>query len=155
MEKNKIDILVISGPNLNILGDREPEIYGNQKLADIHKHLYKLIKKTDLVLECKQSNSENQIIEWIQKAYKNIQVIIINPAAFTHTSIAILDALKFFDGYIIEIHLSNPYKRESFRHKSYISAISKGIIAGFGSESYIYALQAGINLINMNKNNEK
>ena len=155
MEKNNIDILVISGPNLNILGSREPDIYGNQKLIDIHKNLYSLIKKTDLILECKQSNSENQIIKWVQNAYKKVKVIIINPAAFTHTSIAILDALKVFDGHIIEIHLSNPYRRENFRHKSYISGISKGIIAGFGGDSYKFAIMAGINLINMKKKHDK
>ena len=104
---------------------------------------------------CKQSNSENEIIHWIHQAYKKVKVLIINPAAFTHTSIAIRDAIKFYDGYVIEIHLSNPHAREEFRHNSYISGVSKGIIAGFGSDTYSYALEAGINLIDKQETYDK
>ena len=141
------DILFISGPNLNLLGEREPEIYGNKSLIDIHEELKDIIAKTKYRLDFRQSNSENEIIDWIQQSYKKVKLIIINPGAFTHTSIGILDALKFYDGFIIEIHLSNPYSREQYRHKSYISGISNGIILGFGSMTYSYALNAGINLI--------
>ena len=141
------DILFISGPNLNLLGEREPEIYGNKSLIDIHEELKDIIAKTKYRLDFRQSNSENEIIDWIQQSHKNVKLIIINPGAFTHTSIGILDALKFYDGFIIEIHLSNPYSREQYRHKSYISGISSGIIIGFGSMTYSYALNAGINLI--------
>ena len=141
------DILFISGPNLNLLGEREPEIYGNKSLIDIHEELKDIIVKTKYRLDFRQSNSENEIIDWIQQSHKKVKLIIINPGAFTHTSIGILDALKFYDGFIIEIHLSNPYSREQYRHKSYISGISNGIILGFGSMTYSYALKAGINLI--------
>ena len=155
MIKNNTDILFISGPNLNLLGDREPEIYGNKSLNDIHKELKNIINNTKYSLDFRQSNSENEIIDWIQSSNKKVKLIVINPGAFTHTSIGVLDALKFYDGYIIEIHLSNPYSREEYRHKSYISGICDGIILGFGSMTYSYALNAGINLIKTYKTNGK
>ena len=146
----KIDkVLVISGPNLNLLGTREPDIYGSTTLEIIHQNLKKISKKNNLDVSCKQSNSESEIIKWIQKSKNNYNSIIINAGAFTHTSIAIRDALLAFGGDIIEVHLSNTFKRETFRHHSFISSISRGLIAGFGAESYYLALEALV------KSNEK
>ena len=146
----KIDkVLVISGPNLNLLGTREPDIYGSTTLEIIHQNLKKIGEKNNLDVSCKQSNSESEIIKWIQKSKNYYNFIIINAGAYTHTSIAIRDALLAFGGDIIEVHLSNTFKRETFRHHSYISSISRGLIAGFGAESYYLALEALV------KSNEK
>ena len=146
----KIDkVLVISGPNLNLLGTREPDIYGSTTLETIHQNLKKIGKKNNLDVSCKQSNSETEIIKWIQKSKNYYNSIIINAGAYTHTSIAIRDALLAFGGDIIEVHLSNTFKRETFRHHSFISSISLGLIAGFGAESYYLALEALV------KSNEK
>ena len=148
--KMKIDkVLVISGPNLNLLGTREPDIYGSTTLEIIHQNLKKIGEKNNLDVSCKQSNSESEIIKWIQKSKNYYNSIIINAGAFTHTSIAIRDALLAFGGDIIEVHLSNTFKRETFRHHSFISSISRGLIAGFGAESYYLALEALV------KSNEK
>ncbi len=143
----KKSILVINGPNLNMLGKREPEVYGKETLDDINKLLQNLGKKNNISIECFQSNSEGNIVEKIQKVYGNVNGIIINPAAYTHTSIAIRDALLLHNIPIIEIHLSNIYKRESFRHKSYISDIATGQISGFGSFGYEMAFNALSKLI--------
>lgn len=134
-------VLIINGPNLNFLGKREPEIYGEKTLEDINSELvtYALSKKIEL--ECFQSNHEGLIIDKIQSVYKEIDYIIINPGALTHYSIAIRDALLSVGIDTIEVHLSNVYKREDFRHKSTISDICIGKIAGFGSEGYKMALQ--------------
>ena len=146
----KIDkVLVISGPNLNLLGTREPDIYGSTTLETIHQNLKKIGKKNNLDVSCKQSNSETEIIKWIQKSKNYYNSIIINAGAYTHTSIAIRDALLAFGGDIIEVHLSNTFKREPFRHHSFISSISRGLIVGFGAESYYLALEALV------KSNEK
>ena len=135
-------ILVISGPNLNLLGKREPEIYGDLSLDNIYLNMQKLIDKTKYQLVCKQSNSETEIIDWIQDAYNRYNAIIINAGGYTHSSVSIRDALKHFDGFKIEIHLSNIHAREEFRKKSLLSAVSSGIIAGFGEKSYYLALKA-------------
>ena len=149
----KIDkVLVISGPNLNLLGTREPDIYGSTTLEIIHKNLKKIGKKNNLDVSCKQSNSESEIIKWIQKSKNYYNFIIINAGAYTHTSIAIRDALLAFGGDIIEVHLSNTFKRETFRHHSFISSISLGLIAGFGADSYYLALEA---LVKSNEKNKK
>ena len=137
--KNKI--YIINGPNLNKLGTREPDKYGTLKLQDIEELCNK--KCDDLSMSCVffQSNIEGEIVNKIHDATdENIQAIIINAAAYTHTSIAILDALKMFKGIIIEIHITNIHSREEFRHHSYISKVAKGIIAGFGTESYLMAI---------------
>ena len=147
MSNNKV--LVISGPNLNLLGTREPEIYGSTTLETIHKNLEKIARENNLNISCRQSNSESEIISWIQKSNNNYAAIIINAGAFTHTSIAIKDALLAFSGEIIEVHLSNTFKREPFRHHSFISSISNGIIIGFGEKSYYLALESLV------KKNEK
>ena len=135
-------IIIINGPNLNLLGSREQGIYGNNSLAEIQKQA--LIKSTELNLECFfcQSNSEGDLINHIQSACTNYDGLIINPAAFTHTSVALLDALRSLDKPKIEIHLSNIYTREDYRKKSITSEGVNGLICGFGSLSYILAIEA-------------
>ena len=145
-------ILVISGPNLNLLGDREEKYYGQNSLDSIHEKIKKIGNLNEFGIECKQSNSESEIIDWIQSAKNNFQAIIINAGGYTHTSVSIRDALKFFNGLIIEIHMSNTYAREDFRHKSMISGISSGIIIGFGAQSYYLAVNAVIDKISGEKN---
>ena len=134
-------IQIINGPNLNLLGLREPDIYGRETLADIEKNCARLAR--ELGLECGffQSNHEGRIIDRIQQARETADGIIINPGAFTHTSIAILDALNAFEGPVIEVHLSNIHRREAFRHKSYVSLRADGVLAGFGAQGYLLALR--------------
>ena len=142
-EPTKIQkVLVIHGPNLNMLGTREPDIYGSRRLEDIDAVLTDLGKKLDLDVETFQSNFEGEIIGKIQKSSRTCKGLIINPAAYTHTSIAIRDALLLLDIPIIEIHLSNIYRRESFRHKSMIADVVTAQIAGFGVDGYVMALEA-------------
>jgi len=140
-------ILVIHGPNLNMLGQREPEIYGNQSLDEINDQLLKLGAKLNLVLEIFQSNHEGEIVGRIQQAIDTCEGILINPAAYTHTSIAIRDSLSLLDIPVVEIHLSNIYKREPFRHKSLIADIAAARISGFGARGYLLALQGLATLI--------
>lgn len=141
-------ILVINGPNLNMLGKREPEIYGNTTLEDIENELKKLAQDLGLEIECLQSNYEGDLITWIQKSRENnIDGIILNAGAYTHTSIAIHDAIKSVNTPVIEVHLSNIYAREEFRHFSYISSVAKGQISGFGIDSYLLALRAIYNIL--------
>lgn len=135
-------IFVIHGPNLNMLGKREPEIYGKKTLADINAGLKERGMELELEVETFQSNHEGEIVETIQQMLGRIDGIIINPAAYTHTSVAIRDALLLLDVPIIEVHLSNIYKRESFRHKSMVSDIATAQLAGFGDYGYIMALEA-------------
>tara|TARA_B100000700_G_scaffold237891_2_gene264242 strand:+ start:5143 stop:5583 length:441 start_codon:yes stop_codon:yes gene_type:complete len=134
-------VLVLHGPNLNLLGTRQPEIYGRETLDDINNALYERATLNDWDIACHQSNHEGALIDAIQGArLDGTTAIIINPAAYTHTSVAILDALNAFEGKVIEVHLSNVHKRESFRHHSYISLRADGVIAGFGSHGYRAAL---------------
>ena len=133
-------ILIINGPNLNMLGVREPEIYGNQTLSDIEKLCIDKAINLDFEIDFKQSNHEGQIIDWIQESRDVFDALIINAAAYTHSSIAIHDALKLLDFPIIEVHLSNPETREEFRHTSYIKAVASAVIAGHGAASYEMAL---------------
>jgi 3-dehydroquinate dehydratase II len=133
-------ILVIHGPNLHLLGQREPDIYGKTTLEDINKKLSQQAKKIEIAISTYQSNQEGQIIDKITQSDSNL--IIINPAAYTHTSIAIRDALAAIEQPVIEVHLSNIYKREDFRKKSLISDVVTGTISGFGENSYYLALQA-------------
>jgi len=134
-------ILVIHGPNLNMLGKREPHIYGHQRLEEIDDQLIALGKKLGIDVETVQSNHEGVIVDKIQQAMGNCQGLIINPAAYTHTSVAIRDALAMLDIPIIEIHLSNINKREPFRHQSMIADIATARIAGFGSHGYLLGLE--------------
>jgi 3-dehydroquinate dehydratase-2 len=136
-------LLIIHGPNLNLLGQREPEIYGKQNLGTINTTLQSQANELKHELTCKQSNAEHEIITLIQHAKENgFDFIIINPAAFSHTSIAIRDAFLATQIPFIEVHLSNVFSREGFRHHSYLADIAVGIIAGFGADSYSLALMA-------------
>jgi len=135
-------LLLLNGPNLNLLGLREPAIYGHQTLDDINKTLIHQAKDAGHQLECLQSNAETQLIEAIHEAYQtHIDFIIFNPAAFTHTSVALRDALLGVNIPFIELHLSNVYKREEFRHQSFFSDIAIGVISGLGSKGYELALE--------------
>ena len=134
-------ILVIHGPNLNMLGQREPEIYGDQSLDQINAQLVKLAGELGLVIETFQSNHEGEIVTRIQQAAGSCNGVLINPAAYTHTSIAIRDALSLLDIPVVEIHLSNINRRESFRHQSLIADIAAARIAGFGARGYLLALR--------------
>jgi 3-dehydroquinate dehydratase II len=135
-------ILIIHGPNLNLLGTREPEVYGADTLADIDQQLTQLAKEKGITLQTFQSNSEGDIVSRIQQAAKQIDFIIINPAAYTHTSVAIRDAFLATRIPFIEVHLSNVYAREEFRQHSYLSDIATGVISGFAINSYRLALEA-------------
>ncbi len=132
---------ILNGPNLNLLGQREPAIYGTTTLADIAMATADLAATLGLATAFFQSNHEGVIVEQIHAARTTAQGIIINPAAYTHTSVAILDALSAFDGPVIEVHLSNVHRREAFRHHSYISARADAVIAGMGAEGYMAALR--------------
>ncbi len=134
-------IHILNGPNLNLLGHRQPEIYGRDTLEDIARAAQALGQDLGLEVLCRQSNHEGAIVEMIHEARTTAQGIIINPAAYSHTSVAILDALNTFDGPVIEVHISNIHKRESFRHHSYVSARANGVIAGCGTEGYLLALR--------------
>jgi 3-dehydroquinate dehydratase-2 len=134
-------ILVLNGPNLNLLGQRQPEIYGRETLADVEAALARLAAELGVAVACHQSNHEGQLVDWIQEARKDAAGIIINPGAYSHTSVAILDALNAFEGPVLEVHISNIHKREAFRHHSFVSSRADGVIAGFGTEGYLLALQ--------------
>jgi 3-dehydroquinate dehydratase II len=140
-------VLVINGPNLNLLGTREPEIYGHTRLEEINHELIALGTELGIRVESFQSNSEGALVDRIQRARGNIDLIIINPAAYTHTSIAIRDALVAIDTPVIEVHLSNVYKRESFRHHSTIADVVEARLMGFGAEGYLLALRAAARMI--------
>ena len=134
-------IYVLNGPNLNLLGLRQPEIYGSETLADVVQSITALAGDLGLVVECMQSNHEGQLVDWIQQARNESAGIIINPGAYSHTSVAILDALNAYDGPVLEVHISNIHKREAFRHHSFVSGRAEGVIAGFGTEGYLLALR--------------
>lgn len=134
-------VLVLNGPNLNLLGKRQPHIYGRETLADIERDCVALAPSLGLEVEFRQSNWEGQIIDWIHEARETTAGIAINPGAFTHTSVAILDALNAYEGAVIEVHISNVHKRESFRHHSYISLRADGIVVGCGVQGYELALR--------------
>ena len=134
-------IFILNGPNLNLLGMRQPEIYGRETLEDVADACAALAEDLDLSIRFHQSNHEGQIIDWIHAARGEGAGIVINPGAFTHTSVAILDALNAFDGPVLEVHISNVHKREAFRHHSYVSLRAEGVIAGFGTEGYRLALR--------------
>ena len=142
------NILLINGPNLNLLGKREPSIYGNKNLDQIEQELVSNAQKAKCSLECFQSNSESEIVNFIQNNAESTDVIIINPGAYTHTSIAIRDTLLAVSVPFIEVHISNIFSREEFRKQSYFSDIAVGIISGLGFEGYNLALDAAIDLIN-------
>jgi 3-dehydroquinate dehydratase II len=144
-------IYVLNGPNLNLLGKRQPHIYGHETLADIERDCRALTTSLGLEMRFHQSNREYELIDWVHEARETASGIVINPAAFTHTSVAILDALSTFDHPIIEVHISNVHKREEFRHHSYISPIASGVIAGFGTQGYQLAIRRLATLIGQTK----
>ena len=135
-------VLVVHGPNLNLLGSREPEIYGRTTLAEIESRCREHADRLGLAVECRQSNSEGELVGWIQGARKDHAAIVINPAAYSHTSIALLDALQAVGLPVVEVHLSNIHKRETFRQHSYVSRVAEGVICGFGADGYAMALDA-------------
>lgn len=134
-------ILILNGPNLNMLGVREPEIYGTQTLADIETLCRAKAKELGFKIDFRQSNHEGELVGWVQQARGAFDGLVINAAAYTHTSVAIHDALKIFNGPIIEVHLSDPQKREPFRHHSYISPLAAAVIAGKSVAGYAEALE--------------
>ena len=142
-----LPVYVLNGPNLNLLGTREPEIYGRATLADIEKSVKTRAKAHDLKVVFRQSNHEGELVDWIQEARTKAAGLIINPGAYSHTSIALLDALKVLEKPIIEVHLSNPHQREPFRRHSYVSEVAKGLICGLGSTGYLLAIDAMAGLV--------
>ena len=136
------EILILNGPNLNLLGTREPGLYGSATLDDIEASCHAQAAKMDMVVDFRQSNHEGELVDWIQEAGNGYDAIIINPAAYSHTSIAIRDALAAVALPLIEVHISNIFQRESFRHHSHISAIASGVICGLGPSGYNLALNA-------------
>ncbi|MBM4260775.1 MAG: type II 3-dehydroquinate dehydratase [Deltaproteobacteria bacterium] len=146
MAKKK-SILVLNGPNLNMLGTRQPEIYGRLTLEEINQQVRKLAKELNVEVDIRQSNHEGELVTWIQDAPKRFQAIVINPAAYTHTSLAMKDAIFACGLPTVEIHISNIYKREDFRHHSHIAGAAVGQIAGFGVQSYLLGLRAAVGQI--------
>lgn len=140
-------ILIVNGPNLNMLGKRQPEVYGSETLADIERACVEHATRLGFAVEFRQSNHEGDLVDWIQGARGARAGIVINAGAYTHTSIAILDALLAAEVPTIEVHLSNIHQREDFRHHSFVSKAAKGMICGFGSHGYILALDALARLI--------
>lgn len=140
-------VYILNGPNLNLLGKRQPQFYGHITLADVEADCAALAAELGVEIRFLQSNYEGQIIDWIHEARENGAGIVINPGAFTHTSLAILDALNTFEGAVLEIHISNVHKRESFRHHSYVSLRADGVIAGCGTEGYLLGLRRAVAII--------
>jgi 3-dehydroquinate dehydratase-2 len=134
-------IFVLNGPNLNLLGARQPEVYGRETLADVERLVTEAAKAAGFGIRFHQSNAEHALIDWIHEARGVAAGIVINPGAFTHTSVAILDALNAFEGPVVEVHLSNVHKRESFRHRSFASLRADAVIAGAGTQGYVFAVE--------------
>lgn len=145
MAKKKI--LVLNGPNLNLLGRRQPEIYGKLTLAEIEQQVRALAKELGVEIDFRQSNNEGELVTWIQEASDEFAALVFNPAAYTHTSLALRDAISAVGIPAVEIHLSNIHKREPFRHHSHIAEVAVGQIAGFGVESYLLGLRAAAGLL--------
>jgi 3-dehydroquinate dehydratase-2 len=135
-------ILILNGPNLNLLGQREPDIYGRTTLADIEAMCLREAARLGIEVDCRQSNSEGELVSWVQQVSGRFAGLILNAGAYSHTSIALLDALRSLREPLIEVHLSNIYQRETFRQHSYVSLAAKGIICGFGPRGYLMALSA-------------
>jgi 3-dehydroquinate dehydratase II len=140
-------VYILNGPNLNLLGRRQPHIYGTETLADVERDCRNLASELKLEIRFHQSNREYEIIDWVHEARETAGGIVINPAAFTHTSVAILDALNTFEPPVIEVHISNVHKREAFRHHSYVSLRADGVIAGLGTQGYQLGLRRIAHLI--------
>ena len=144
-------ILCLNGPNLNMLGKREPEIYGSETLKEIEAETQALAKQLKVKVEFRQSNHEGELVDWIQTARGKFAALMVNAGALTHTSVALLDALKLFQGPIVELHLSNIFRREDYRHHSYVSEAADGMVCGFGKDSYLLGLRAAVELIKRKK----
>ena len=134
-------VLVLNGPNLNLLGTREPTIYGSETLADVEQLCRDAGERLDLAIDFRQSNAEHQLIDWLHEARATVHGIVINPAAYTHTSVAIADALSEIEKPVIEVHISNIHRREAFRHHSYVSALAEAVLCGCGTQGYVLALE--------------
>ena len=142
------DLLVLNGPNLNLLGRRQPEIYGRDTLDDIATAVRARAKDFGLSVDFRQSNHEGELVTWIQEARYTAKAIVINPGGLSHTSVALLDALIFTELPVIEVHLSNIFRRESFRHHSFVSSAAKGVICGLGPQGYLLAVEAMASILN-------
>ncbi|HOZ34604.1 MAG TPA: type II 3-dehydroquinate dehydratase [Tabrizicola sp.] len=140
-------VTLLNGPNLNLLGLRQPEIYGRETLEDVAAKVSDLGEELGLRIRALQSNHEGQLVDWIQESRGTSAGIIINPGAYSHTSVAILDALNAYDGPVLEVHISNIHKREPFRHHSFVSSRADGVIAGFGTDGYLLALRRMASLL--------
>ena len=143
-------VLILHGPNLNLLGRREPGIYGEHTLVDIDKSCVDRGTELGLDVTCRQSNSEGELVTWVQDAGGAYEALVINPGAYSHTSVALHDALRFLEVPILEVHLSNIHQREAFRHHSYVSLVAKGVICGLGAKGYELALIAVADLLKGN-----
>ncbi len=150
-----VPVLVLNGPNLNLLGSREPGVYGAQTLADIERDCVAAGKNLGLAVDFRQSNHEGTLVDWIQQAMGTARGIIINPGAYSHTSVAIHDAIRAAGLPVIEVHLSNIFAREPFRHHSYVSAVAVGTICGLGAQGYVLALKAMQALVASDKKTAK
>ncbi len=144
-DKMSKPVYILNGPNLNLLGTREPDIYGSDTLGDIEARLNTLAGNAKIVF--RQTNHEGELVDWVQEASTQAGALIVNAGAYTHTSVALHDALRACDVPIIEVHLSNPAARESFRKRNFVAPVAKGTIAGFGAQGYELALQAALKLI--------
>ena len=144
----KKSILILNGPNLNLLGSREPEIYGAMSLDDIQSACIAHAAKYNQTIDFKQSNHEGQLIDWLHDAHINSCAVVFNPGAYTHTSVALHDAVRAIEPPVIEVHLSQTAARESFRHHSYIASVAQGSISGFGLTSYLLGIDAAVNCVN-------
>ena len=140
-------VFILNGPNLNLLGVRDPSVYGHDTLADIEERCLARAAALDLQIDFRQTNHEGQLVDWVQEARESAEGIILNAGALTHTSVAVLDALSAAGLPIIEVHLSNIFRRESFRHHSYVSLVANGVICGLGAQGYELALEAIASLI--------
>lgn len=153
--KKALPILVLNGPNLNMLGVREPKTYGSKTLMDLETLCKKSAKALGISVDCRQSNLEGELVTWIQQARKTHAGIVINAGGYSHTSVAILDALLLTELPVMEVHISNIYAREKFRHQSLLSKAAKGVICGLGIDGYTYALQALAKLLKSSKSKTK
>ena len=142
-----LPVYVLNGPNLNLLGVREPEVYGRTTLADIEKQTAARAKERGLGIVFRQSNHEGELVDWIQEAREKAVGVIVNPGAYSHTSIALFDAFKALGKPLIEVHISNPLAREPFRHHDYVAQVAKGVIMGLGPAGYLYAIDAMAELV--------